>query len=96
MIPQWESIEKPELYLPEDATSATEADGAGGRNSAGSESPLHLQYIYLYRKQGLTPLQVGGYELGLIRIHFGIITFSSKQRLKDILAESSFNAFKTF
>jgi hypothetical protein len=37
MIPVWESIEKPELYLPEDSTSATETDGPRGFNGAGSE-----------------------------------------------------------
>ncbi len=38
MLPVWESIEKPELYLPEDAASAAEVDGASGRNSSGGRS----------------------------------------------------------
>ena len=37
VVPQWESIEKPELYLPEDPATAAEVDRASGRNSAGGE-----------------------------------------------------------
>ena len=37
MVPAWKSIEKPELYLPEDPASATEVDGTSGRNSAGGQ-----------------------------------------------------------
>ncbi len=48
MVPTWKSIEKPELYLPEDPASATEVDGPSGRNSAGGGSYIFLTLSFLF------------------------------------------------